>query len=87
VYFATAAKGTATPEGKTDPVSVYAHSPATAAAEQVMECEASAASDLPVCAFNPCVDPIHSMPAAASMATLVRVQIDPVMSYFIVVSS
>jgi hypothetical protein len=86
VYLATAAKGTATLEGMTEPVSVYAHSPATAAAEQVMEREDSPASDPSVCAYNPCFDPIHSMPAVTSIATVVRVRIDPVMSYFIVVS-
>ncbi len=36
VYLATAAKGTAPVAGMTVPVSVYAHSPATSAFEQVL---------------------------------------------------
>jgi hypothetical protein len=43
VYLATAAKGTATVAGMTVPVSVYAHSPATSAFEQVLSCEESPA--------------------------------------------
>jgi hypothetical protein len=85
VYLATAAKGTATLAGMTEPVSVYAHSPATAAAEQALEGEDSPPSDLSVCAYNPWVDPIHNMPIA-SIATVGRVRINRVMACFIVFS-
>jgi hypothetical protein len=83
VYLATAAKGTATPVGNTAPVSVYAQSPATAAAEQDTLREESSASALPVCAFPRCVDPTQSMAAMASMATVVQIRFDPVMAFFI----
>jgi hypothetical protein len=81
VYLATAEKGTATPAGNTEPVSVYAQSPATAKAEQGAPREKSSAS-LAACAFPRCVDPIQGMAAAASKATA-RIRLDPVMAFFI----
>jgi hypothetical protein len=83
VYLATAAKGTATVPGITQPVSMYAQSPATAAAEQTAFREESSSSDGPVRACTPCADPTQSMAITASVATVVRVRFNPVMAYFI----
>src|ERR1700689_1015129 len=83
VYLATAAKGTATVAGMTVPVSVYAHSPATLAGEQALSPRGSSAPVVAVCAGEICVEPIHSMAAAARIAALLRIRFDPVLKLLI----
>ena len=75
VYLATAAKGTAPVAGMTVPVSVYAQSPATLASEQLLSFVDCSATIPDAWACRTCVEPIHSMHAAARMVAVLQLSL------------